>query len=98
MGISKGPWKIYRPDKYGYTNIVDADGHSIIEATGGCCDAWCDEREVDIYEEEDARLIAAAPELLAACKAALEWLTENAPGTAVLRYQLEKAIKRAEEG
>lgn len=50
-----------------------ADGSMIVETANGDCIARVDEFAPDDVVEENARLIAAAPELLDAINAALEW-------------------------
>lgn len=63
-----GPWK-YQEDSDAYTHIVRAPGVFL-----------CQLRQVtDGSAEADARLIAAAPDLLAACQDQLRWLALNIP-------------------
>ena len=50
-----------------------ADGSMVVETANGDCIARIDEFAPDDVVEANARLIAAAPELLDAIHAALEW-------------------------
>ena len=67
MTHTPGPWK-WRDDFY---KIVGADGLSIITASDGSEQVHSDDLDIDM-SPDDARLIAAAPDLLTACKRAEE--------------------------
>lgn len=75
--FTPGPWYIVCPpwDKTGCVVATDEDPHGakIICDTGEM--AWQDHTQADIREwEANARLIAAAPDLLAACEAFVKWI------------------------
>lgn len=77
-----GPWEIFRPDDSGFLGIDGNGGKDsvvIYDDYGG------------IKSEADARLIAAAPDLLAACEAALL----NEGGWAEWQEQVRAAIAKA---
>jgi hypothetical protein len=68
---TKGPWDtwhdyggIYHIDAVDYTEAVDSDGEKFMLAD-------------NVRGEGNARLIAAAPDLLMACKAMREFIREN---------------------
>lgn len=72
-----GPWKVYHP-------ISTAESLGIDAASGESVVVWGERHEGIIGErrEANARLIAAAPELLEAlrfCIPALEWSVANSP-------------------
>lgn len=75
------PWILDKPDKLRRTIITAADG--IVTIMTG-------------VEDADAQLMAAAPELLAACEAAKKFLEPELkePGATVF-WQLVGAIKQA---
>ena len=63
-----GPWFIGRR-----TNDNETPYHSITASEGG---GWANDSYMSVsgcIDEHDARLIAAAPELLEACLAMIEW-------------------------
>ena len=60
-GYTKGPWQW---DKDG--DLVDARGEAIFSASGGWDGLW----EIEVPNDADKPVLAAAPELLEACKAA----------------------------
>ena len=68
----------------------DSDGLPVL---GRCTEALIDDGEEWDIEPADARLIAAAPDLLAACKAALGAFENN---NCIDWGDLEKAIAKAE--
>jgi len=79
-----GPWKVVSENacrEIDVFEIADISHLRVIHAT----DAW----PVAGSPEDDARLIAAAPELLAFAK----WFIENrdGPGTSMARAAIEKA-------
>jgi hypothetical protein len=51
--------------------------------------------EIDIYSNPDARLIAAAPDLLAACKSTLAYIDEVGCGTYSLDAEAMKVLRAA---
>lgn len=68
-GHTKGPWKARVNPDGGRLSVEGADGTAVV-AGCGCCDSpWTDKA----HAEANARLIAAAPDLLAACKALLQF-------------------------
>ena len=102
-----GPWVTLT----GFTNY----GHPAFSVATDEDDPWficsgifgCDENNLgtDIENKANARLIAAAPDLLAACEAALAVVGVSCrppggctPGESTARKQLAAAIKKALEG
>lgn len=86
-----GPWEIEKNEKQNFTCFVQGQDTNLI----------C--RVYDYPDSPDTHLIAAAPELLEACKLAvnklLEWegnFTDFNKGT--VRFEIEKAIAKAEGG
>ena len=87
-----GPWRI---SKLTETAVEDGDGRGIC-STGGYQQNFDTER---VYQENraNARLIAAAPDLLDACKRASEILRGRGyPGWGVAKDILNEAIAKAE--
>jgi len=71
-GATPGPWRVQPPDDEPYGDIIveRADYHRRI------CRLWLDDAPVRDYNEaqyKNARLIAAAPQLLAELKALRAW-------------------------
>ncbi len=103
-----GPWRV--EDHYGVVSVVwdyEYEGRKFpygIAGNVGCGRA--PSPDVDCFTSRtthaNARLIAAAPDLLAACKAAREFLEDGyppeniSPSEAAIREQLDAAIARAE--
>jgi hypothetical protein len=84
-----GPWWL-RYCASGYTIEQDANRHGdhrrrIVRASGG------------IERREDAALIAAAPDLLAACRAMLEAPAEDSDARLDAYEQMARAVSRAED-
>ena len=92
MEHTKGPWSA--------TRWAIGDGwrvHVLHTADNDVHDAICD---LDTWQSDDqteanARLIAAAPELLEACNRCLDFINIHHTGT-MLREMLETAIAKAE--
>lgn len=97
MEMTPGPWRLVPGNHEGHWYIVAGD--------------YADEGEPDLWAEvcspypADARAMAAAPELLAACEAALGFFSAE-PGTVLytadtwlaLRNRLHVAVARARGG
>jgi hypothetical protein len=84
-----------RIPSYGYR---DSDGHSI--AYPFIDDQGCARLDFVCFSHADARLIAAAPELLAACKALLpegwdDGVMDDIPGIKLARLAIAKAEGRS---
>ena len=99
-----GPWE-WSENKWrgGWSGIDGADGEVLRPLhcnDGDTGDAWFEPGES--ISEADARLIAAAPDLLAACKAAWNEIDQTYDGTSPPQItveiwnQIESAIKKAE--
>lgn len=77
-----GPWKhVPREDDEGFMSFDGPNGETIVGGCGCCCSPFGNSADSGhtYYRptEEDranARLIAAAPDLLAACEAVLPWV------------------------
>lgn len=106
MGYTPGPWKWWdestgRPKKYDCAKLLGKDGRTIINKYGKAGDLSLGTSEEDVA---NARLIAAAPKLLAACKLTAQWLRNfvEAEGpsdqVAVLQRIVDAAIAEAEGG
>jgi len=93
MSHTKGPWKVYFTKDGGkIIGIGDAEGAGVTDPHFGL---WSSGEE----QEANARLIAAAPDLLEACKAALSVIKANFPTEQSEFMALEKldaAIAKAE--
>jgi len=92
MKRTPGPWTISESKRHPIIYIL-GDGRQIASTYG----------EGDYYytQKPNARLIAAAPDLLAACKAVFAWHEdfESAPPLSEIMYELvEPAIAKAEGG
>ena len=84
-GHTPGPWEARNQDAFLY--IFGADGNNIARIYG---------HGKTVPRDANARLIAAAPELLEACKAALELATANLyAGNAQVEKLLKDAIHAA---
>lgn len=89
-----GPWSYTLEADGEYFTMLGANGEAIVAGCGCCSSPWC-------RNEADAKLIAAAPDLLAALKA-LSGLDFGARG---LKFDIDRAslmarqaIKKAEGG
>lgn len=88
MAHTPAPWK--------WINQPYEDGDPYITVKAGPCDTGFNFQ--GIFPEEDAKLICAAPSLLAACKSAMEFLSNGTaihPGSLV-GGEIEAAIRQAE--
>lgn len=83
MKHTPGPWKI---GTEGYRVYGGSYGVAAIEGTSGAASKEA---------EANARLIASAPELLAACEMALEHLKVLTVGYTPTRERLERVIAKA---
>ena len=95
-----GPWKLRRgSDGAEYGSIVGSDGN-LVATTGYRCAVGSDE------DDANARLIAAAPDLLASCREAMKWPEEDefgnaideayaTPGYRAFRRRLREAVAKA---
>ena len=100
VGHTPGPWAISHQPDTANRQVDDAAGRQITY-----CPVHC--KSVPLPEAQaNARLIAAAPELLAACKLALEtaenWIHDQLDGTSMVEPELadlepvRQAIAKAE--
>jgi hypothetical protein len=78
-GHTPGPWEAAHNDYDGLEQVLDADGAIVC---------------LGVHDEEDARLIAAAPDLLRRAIEARDVLRKD--GAVFLADHLEQAIERAE--
>jgi hypothetical protein len=62
---SPAPWSYKKAKWEDGFSILDADGDEVTESGCGCCSP----KDVGVWLEDDARLISAAPDLLAALEA-----------------------------
>lgn len=88
-----GPWRLMNSSKAGFLNVYTTHQTGELEATDFICEIGPGARnEGEI--NANARLIAAAPELLEACKAVsrLDYLQEHN----ALAAQVKAAIQKAE--
>ena len=77
--LRKTPWSAYSgEDTNGWFVIHDADGYEIGSTDGG-------------FEEDEARMFAAAPELAEALKAAREYI----PTFAAVNEKIDAALAKA---
>lgn len=103
MPHTPGPWRMIEGDakRKAMTDIVVSDRENYRIAFVMCEWANKQQREQDLA---DAKLIAAAPELLAALKSAMIWHGELTPcdepddGLRGLLLQMQAAIAKAEGG
>jgi len=92
-----GPWSINSDGEHGLITIYHRDmGHKQI--CDMCLVAMDGNHELDQEERANAYLIAAAPQLLAACKAALNELESVLEKTNAVLDLLANAISKAEGG
>lgn len=84
-----GPWKYFPNVGPTKVLIVEEDGSTVVELST---------RVRDSRLIANARLIAAAPELLEACKAGLHYLNTHEGGweTPIARDEMNAAIAKAE--
>lgn len=83
-GHTPGPWTIVGADGYAL-GIWSATGEDVVSESGRAP-----------MRQEDASLIAAAPELLEACRSALEYFTETFKSPEVVAAELRTALAKAE--
>jgi len=95
MSYTPGPWKVTKLLRDGI--VVWKEGYEIRTPDYDVA-AWV-QHGAPIRKEADARLIAAAPDLLEACEAANETWNDNAPGPGLTERQaiakLQAAIRKA---
>lgn len=77
-----GPWRAFGPYDNGFLNsgyliVTDADDGPIEPEAGIFDNAQPIHGPMTGFTEADAKLIAAAPDLLTACKAALQFITNG---------------------
>lgn len=90
-----GPWEIGEQDSNGRVSIKDA---TPIIQTGGCWDiaaVWNDVRADEA--KPNARLIAAAPELLAALSSMVKAVNVKSPDPLIVFASIEKAREAIEK-
>ncbi len=97
---TKPPWRVFENNR-GEVG-VEAGDEGVIVADKIHCEEWKEPPEIEAEQRANAKLIAAAPDLLKACKSALEGVRrltayENGYQWAVsLAAELSRAIKKAE--
>lgn len=104
MAHTPGPWKLVDDVTEGVWIAPTDDNENVIcDMVGRLSDPEAGTQITD-EDMENARLIAAAPDLLGASKAALEWFESKWPGSPLgdsgveeLLDQLEAAIAKVEE-
>ncbi len=94
-----GPWHV------GYRQAGDEDGWADYQEYDRQCGVWAEPAPTDSeYEpyvvcqpdtEADAELIAAAPDLLAACRLALQWIPDYPQVKADVKAEIRAAISKA---
>jgi hypothetical protein len=83
VSFTPGPWKHETHDEEGFFRFYD-----IVTESGRILGT--------IDDDDDARLIAAAPELLEACEAIRQWdMLDGCSDGAYWKEELDKAIKKA---
>ncbi len=97
MKHTKGPWRIGYEDQSG-PEYITANNKPLVTLRWGCsCCKECIDKFEDMTKEEqaNARLIAAAPELLEACKAidlnAIWDGKRGSKGYLVMEHHIERA-------
>lgn len=73
---SPGPWKLQEWTARDSDGAVEGGGMQVVDANGHMISA-CTVEGSSEQEEADARLIAAAPDLLAAAMEVAEWVTQR---------------------
>lgn len=98
MSHTLGKWEIYdKTSVFAYNKSTH--NHFGINIYGGChCNKCKNEIATQEELEANARLIASAPELLEACKEALNVLEEFGYGTTGEAIKVKQAIAKAEKG
>ena len=95
-----GPWKAIRNNAY-WEVVPQNRGPNAPYTIGNVCASDPDAPDRGL-QEANARLIAAAPEMLAALKSVAEWVNNpfdgNAPSINVIRKNINAAIAKAEGG
>lgn len=89
MPYTPGPWHIGFADGSGAEEfwVVGAGDQAVVHGRGDCCHIG------GIFEEANATLIAAAPDLLEALKAAWPYVPEH---HGPVQHQIAAAIEKAE--
>ena len=87
-----GPWSVERSNKHGIIWIDAAESR-----LGDICDLYhitaSDQLVAKDNAEANAKLIAAAPDLLEACKMFAEWLHEDNQHSPNSPYQIDRHAK-----
>jgi hypothetical protein len=90
-----GPWKAVKGD----TNVVCDGAWGDVQEAGddyAIATIWADTDELESDAEANARLIAAAPDLLAALKEYLEWGAMTGSDRDLFNEKFTSAIAKAE--
>ena len=97
MSHTPGPWEVIQ-DQYGAVEFIWGD-------TGCVCDLRSPQETAEIFDGwmgptklDDARLIAAAPELYEALEDLIEFLIHGDKSKAILRAKAALAKARGDEG
>ena len=90
LGISPAPWKHTPADEYTHAGIDDANGDGVGET-------YQIAGKDETAETANARLIAAAPKLYAACYEMLRYYYEQNTNTTVFNTALELMKQAVEE-
>lgn len=87
MAHTPGPWFGEKD-----SGVKTAAGGDVFETGCGCCTN-------SHLSEDDARLIAAAPDLLAACKLARQWMDDRRDAAEIVPaiLEIDKATLKAEK-
>ena len=96
---TKGPWEVVYNDAYVITHPTGDRTYRYVATTDSQADSSKPIQLEDKQEDEsNARLIAAAPDLLSACREALDYLGRIDEGSegCELRDSLRAAIAKAE--
>jgi len=94
MSHTPGPWGVkHQYNVFGITGGAEM----CIAACGGGCDTMRDPEEQHQEMVANALLIAAAPELLAACEALVDWQDTPVSSAAASGMSLLEAIRLARE-
>ena len=84
-GHTPGPWTAVKLDDDGHYDITANNGAAVIAGTAG----WYGEHNPG---EANARLIAAAPEMLEACRLYRSWRERAEPCRAAFGWRLDAAL------
>jgi len=99
-----GPWRVGVPGRGRFCVYATADGHGRGICRMSNTQEWPADHQRNLEADANAALIAAAPALLAACKAALDNLDAGAHGRKMVHSpiqliaQLRAAVRLAEGG